>query len=296
MDRQLTPRQVARALGVSEASLKRWCDRGLIENVRTEGGHRRLSFSAVMRFVRDRGRELSEPEVLGLPSAVRRGPRVVARAARTATAALLDGDFERLRGVVYSLYLAGHGIAEIGDEVLADAFAVVGERWRHGELAIFEERRGCEMVTRLLHELVLAIPAPAAEAPLAIGGTLSGDPYMVPNTLVDVALRDLGWRVANLGTGLPIETIAQAVTALKPRLLWLCLSTPIADEAPHVGGGELMATAAAANTQVIVGGRAATAHDLALLPGAVGVAMLRGLPSPPQAGVAQTGQGRIPSR
>ena len=64
---QLTPKQVARAIGVSEASLKRWCDKGLIEMVRTVGGHRRLPLSSVLQFLRSSGHQLVRPEILGLP-------------------------------------------------------------------------------------------------------------------------------------------------------------------------------------------------------------------------------------
>jgi len=39
--RQLSPRELAEALGVSESSLKRWVDAGKIAASRTEGGHRR---------------------------------------------------------------------------------------------------------------------------------------------------------------------------------------------------------------------------------------------------------------
>ena len=47
----LTPKQVADAIGVSEASLKRWCDKGLIPATRTAGGHRRLPISGVVQQV-----------------------------------------------------------------------------------------------------------------------------------------------------------------------------------------------------------------------------------------------------
>ena len=63
----ISPRQAARALGVSESSFKRWCDRGLIATVRTAGGHRKLAMSDVVRFVRERQGRVVAPELLGLP-------------------------------------------------------------------------------------------------------------------------------------------------------------------------------------------------------------------------------------
>lgn len=67
----LSPKQVARAIGVSEASLKRWCDKGKLTLTKTAGGHRRLHVSSVLRFLKDSGRELVRPEILGLPPSTR---------------------------------------------------------------------------------------------------------------------------------------------------------------------------------------------------------------------------------
>ncbi|OYW17913.1 MAG: hypothetical protein B7Z55_11620, partial [Planctomycetales bacterium 12-60-4] len=63
----LTPKQVAVAIGVSESSLKRWCDRGILPTVRTAGGHRRIPTSGVLKFLQQSGHPLVQPEVLGLP-------------------------------------------------------------------------------------------------------------------------------------------------------------------------------------------------------------------------------------
>lgn len=63
-----TPRQVARALGVSESTLKRWCDRGLLPTIRTAGGHRRIPIHGVLSFIRDNDQTLAHPELLGLPA------------------------------------------------------------------------------------------------------------------------------------------------------------------------------------------------------------------------------------
>jgi len=65
MKELISPKQVALALGVSEASLKRWCDKGLIPAIRTAGGHRRLPINGVIHFIRQTGQHLVRPEVLG---------------------------------------------------------------------------------------------------------------------------------------------------------------------------------------------------------------------------------------
>ncbi len=220
----LTPHQVSRALGVSESSLKRWCDKGIVETVRTAGGHRRVPYEAVVRFLRESGHEVVRPDVLGLPAAVGQGSTVLDRAVEQLHAALVAGDEAVIRRILLDLYLARHPLWQIGDEVLAPALHAVGSSWQCGEIDVYQERRGCEIVQRALFELVARIPSPEGAAPKAIGGTLAGDAYRIAGLLCEAALRESGWNAESLGSSLPAESIEQAVDDLRPRLLWLSVS------------------------------------------------------------------------
>ena len=68
MSQFFSPKEVALAIGVSESSLKRWVDKGLIPAEKTGGGHRRLQLDAVLRYIRDEGKGLANPEIIGLPA------------------------------------------------------------------------------------------------------------------------------------------------------------------------------------------------------------------------------------
>lgn len=57
----LSPRELAQAIGVSESSIKRWIDDGLIGATKTAGGHRRIAGSEAIRFVREVARSCSVP-------------------------------------------------------------------------------------------------------------------------------------------------------------------------------------------------------------------------------------------
>ncbi|MCA9071772.1 MAG: helix-turn-helix domain-containing protein, partial [Planctomycetaceae bacterium] len=117
MSQHLSPKQVARAIGVSESSLKRWCDQGLVPMVKTAGGHRRLLLADVLNFVRDSGRELTQPEVLGLPAAVGHGTRVLRTASDRLTEALIQGQEAVARQIVLDLHVQHHRVSVICDEV-----------------------------------------------------------------------------------------------------------------------------------------------------------------------------------
>jgi excisionase family DNA binding protein len=59
----ITSSEVARRLGVSPASVKRWADAGLLTVARTGGGHRRFTEEEVERFRRARGAALDAASV-----------------------------------------------------------------------------------------------------------------------------------------------------------------------------------------------------------------------------------------
>lgn len=224
MKEALSPRQVALAIGVSESSLKRWCDKGLVKVIKTAGGHRRLPVSEVMRFLKESDFELVRPEILGLPSATGRGKYVWDRAVSGVAEALQTGDEDSFRRILFDLYLSGHPVHEILDRGVRDAFALIGERWEHGSVEIYQERRGVEICMRFLHELRGILTPPKPDAPRAMGGTLSGDLYTIPGTAVEIVLRDAGWRAESCGAGNPGETIATAIHDTGPRLVWLSVS------------------------------------------------------------------------
>ena len=256
MNRLLTPKQIAQALGVSESSLKRWCDRGLLPIERTPGGHRRIPLEAAVDFVRRSGRAVVQPDLLDLPAAIGTGPTVMDRARDQFCEALAEADEARATRIVFDLYLGRHPISEIGDRVIAGAFHQIGDKWSCGELDVYEERRACELAGRILHQIRGVMPPPPTAAPLALGGTALGDEYHLPTMLVELSLRECGWRAESCGSSLPLESLAAAVRRYRPKLAWLSVSA-IADEASFLAGfAELSSAAEDQGVALVVGGRA----------------------------------------
>lgn len=236
----VSPKQVARAIGVSESSLKRWCDQGLIPMTRTPGGHRRLPINGVIAFLKKTGHTLVRPKVLGLPATTTgAGDWTLARGREQIVAALVDGNEEICRQIVLDLYLSHHAISEICDEVLASAFQEIGRLWSCGDAAVYQERRSCGICLRILHELGRAVPAAPAAAPIAIGGTLQQDPYQLATAMAELVLCDNGWRATSLGSMLPAETICEATLDVAPRLVWLSVSC-IDDEQRFLSASEMI--------------------------------------------------------
>lgn len=224
MKNLFTPRQVAKAIDVSESSVKRWCDKGAIATRYTEGGHRRIALSELLEFLRTGKIELVNPAVLGLPVNIGSTPRALNRTSDQLAEALLAGEEQLCRQITLDLFLAEHSLSVICDEVFAAAFRSIGDCWAAGTAEIYQERRASEIALRLLHELRSLLPEIPSDAPLAVGGTVAGDHYALGTTMAELVLRDGKWNAVSLGDNLPFPTIAAAIKQQRPQLFWLSCS------------------------------------------------------------------------
>jgi methanogenic corrinoid protein MtbC1 len=194
---------------------------------------------------------------LGLPPTSGRTDRVVHRAREQLAEALIAGDDGRCRQVAIDLYLAEHSISVICDDVFAAAFREIGDRWACGEAEVYQERRGCEISLRLLHELRTVLPPPPTGAPLAIGGAASGDQYNLGTTMAELVLHDAKWNAVSLGDNLPFETLSAAIREHRPKLFWLSCSH-IADESEFLSGYSELYDDFGMEVAFVVGGYALT--------------------------------------
>ncbi len=253
----VSPKQVAKAIGVSESSLKRWCDQGLIPMSKTEGGHRRLNPADVVAFIRKSDRHLAEPELLGLPAGSPQRSKFTDSCVDRLTQALIDGKDEVCRRLIFDLYLGNERLGRIFDELIAPGFAQIGSLWRCGNLDIYQERRAGEICESILIELRSYLPVPNERSPYAIGATPAGDEYRIANRMAELILRELGWNAVSLGTSLPFETIQKAIIRYDPKLLWLSVST-IVDEQCFFSEYQQMRESAGSDLAIILGGNALT--------------------------------------
>jgi methanogenic corrinoid protein MtbC1 len=111
---------------------------------------------------------------------------------------------------------------------------------------------------RALYQLRRLLPSVPESAPRAIGATHEGDPYTIPTLMVEIALREAGWRADSYGIGHPFSTLCAAVRSIRPRLFWLSVST--IDSIPDfiAGYSKLFEIALECGVPIVVGGRALT--------------------------------------
>ncbi|MEM6731977.1 MAG: B12-binding domain-containing protein, partial [Myxococcota bacterium] len=256
MKELLSPKQVATSIGVSESSLKRWCDQGVIATERTPGGHRRIRIGEAIRFLREQQHPLVRPEVLGLPVGAGQGPRSMSKAGDALLESLTRGDAEQSRRIVIDLFLSGSSVLRICEELITPAMHAMGDGWECGRVEVYQEHRACEVLNRILYDLRTVLPPAPEGAPVAIGGTPPGDNYRLATLMVELVLVDEGWHAVSLGSSLPFATMAAAAQHHDPALFWLSLSYVDNPEAVREGFAQFLLSTND-DMSVVIGGKEA---------------------------------------
>ncbi len=259
MSEFFSPKEVAKAVGVSESSMKRWVDRGLIAASKTVGGHRRLQLDAVLNFLRQSGKPIRDPKAIALPTGCGMDmPASIQEGKDLFMKAILAGDEQAAKRVVIDVFVSGYSITEICDQLVTPTFQEIGNLWQGGDVQVYEERRACEVCQATVYELRRAVQQGAEDRPLAMGGTLDGDPYTIATSLAELVLRDIGWQAESLGNMLPFDAIRSAIMDRQPKLFWVSVTT-IRDQQKFIADFNLLFDVAqSTGTALVVGGQALT--------------------------------------
>jgi len=231
----LSPKQLAQVIGASESSLKRWIDGGQIQAVRTNGGHRRVSLAEAVRFIRDRHHDIADPTPLGLANLQ---PDTAIALDQRLGDALIAGDAPLTRTILITAYVAGTPIAQLCDGPIKSALERVGLLFKndHPDAGIAIEHHATDTCLHALNHLRAYMPPTPLDAPVALGGAPSGDPYLIPSLMASMTFDACGYRTFNLGPNTPFDALRNAAMRQRPRLVWLslCGSNSVTDLSQQV--------------------------------------------------------------
>jgi len=216
----LTTKEVARLLLVSEATVKRWADDGLLLPKKTAGGHRRFSIQSVAQFRREQGiapagqsptKRVRKKMVPGRSlSAESFGDLLLSENEAEATAQLIDA------------YLQNHALATLFDTTITNAMRRVGDLWFNGTITIADEHLATRVMLSALQKLRSIVVPVQATGLQAVCCGIEGDLHELPIHLAEIIFESEGWDISNLGPNTPLFTLRDMVAQKKPDLV--CIS------------------------------------------------------------------------
>ncbi len=229
----LTSTEVARRLGVTAATVKRWADTGVLECARTAGRHRRFDPVVVERFQRAHG-------TAGAPG------RFVDRMLEESDPIALQADLLRERARLGAWWRVA--------EWLGPEIEELGDRWATRRIGIVEEHLASDRLARALARCAEALP-PRPDAPRILLAAAEGEDHLLGLALVDLCVREEGWRSLWSGRVTPIAELIRQVEAGAVDAVALSASVAadrrrLAAEAAEVGEA-----CAGAGVGLVVGGK-----------------------------------------
>ncbi len=216
----LTTREVARLLLVSEATVKRWADDGLLVPKKTVGGHRRFSIQSIARLRREQGLEPAAQT-----SAKRAGKKMVSGrlpSAESFSELLLSDKEAEATAKLIDAYLQNHALPTIFDTTITDAMHRVGDLWFNGTITIADEHLATRVMLTALQKLRGIVVPGQATGLKAVCCGIEGDLHELPIHLAEIIFESEGLDVRNLGPNTPLFTLRDMVAQNKPDLV--CIS------------------------------------------------------------------------
>ena len=218
---QLTPKQVARAIGVSESSVKRWCDAGLIESTHTSGGHRRLSLESVQKFLKEKNHLEIDPDIFSLKFSLGKSEYALERGKKNFIEAMLSASEVKMKQIVLDYLDSGHKLEVIFDQILFAARADVRQLIRERKIESPIDHLGTEICLRLMFELRAGFDPPPSTAPRALTVGLDGSPDPLRIEAAEVLLYLQGWNVRAVGCHIPFQQLETIIREDQPDLIYL---------------------------------------------------------------------------
>jgi excisionase family DNA binding protein len=263
VSKSLTTKEVARLCRVSDATVKRWEDAGLLISERTSGGHRRFRVDEVALFQRKQnlGLKHSRGDESAVKTIIRRG-EYKDDSHCALFHSLLAGSEEEASSLLINAYLGGASLARIFDEFVCAAMKCIGELWAKGELTVAQEHLATHTAQNAIHKMRLTLPVPETTGELAMCCGVEGDFHEFPTYLAQMTIENEGWEILNFGANTPLYSFAEEVLLYAPKVI--CIGATIIPDVERLSRDykDFRDRIARHSIPVLIGGRAFTDEQL----------------------------------
>jgi excisionase family DNA binding protein len=256
----ISTQEVAGLFKVTETTVKRWADEGIIPCVKSPGGHRKFRLSDIIGFAEKQGYPISGTLEPPLTEAQMESVRFAIHSqnyhkiAEVLFDEALQADPEGLYQLL--LYLAKHNvkISTLADEVLRPPMVRIGELWKDGKLQIDQEHRTSRAMTDAMVRLAPELHRKRGNGMLAVCACLEGERHEIGLRSMSFALETEGWTVHYLGADMPYRSAADYVGKVKPRLLAVSFTAAEPDEEMRKGFATVALAVRSAGAKFVAGG------------------------------------------
>lgn len=256
----MSTQEVAGLFKVTETTVKRWADDGVIPCVKSPGGHRKFSLQDVIGFAEKQGYPISGTLEPPLSEAQMEQVRFAIhtqnyhKIAEVLFDEALQADPEGLYQLL--LYLSKHNVrlSTLADEVLRPPMVRIGELWQDGKLQIDQEHRTSRAMIDAMVRLAPELHKKRENGLLVACACLEGERHEIGLRSMAFALETEGWKVHYLGADIPYDTVAAYVARVKPNLLAVSFTASEPDDDLRKGFAKVARALRSSGGKFVAGG------------------------------------------
>jgi excisionase family DNA binding protein len=254
--KSLTTKEVARLCRVSDATVKRWEDAGLLRSERTNGGHRRFRVEEIARFQRENGLGLKQchsDDSVTRAATRRRSNQNLSLS--SLFHALVAGQEEDAAHILINAFLRGEPLPELFDKAVTQAMRHIGDLWMSGEISVAQEHLASRTIINAIQKLRAVVPVPNMTGNLAFLCAVENDFHELATHLAQIVLESAGWEVLNFCTNTPLYSLTNEVLQHSPRII--CISASMIHDLDRITRDykEFRTNISKSNAAVVLGGR-----------------------------------------
>lgn len=179
-------------------SVKRWADSGLLRCVKTPGGHRRYPRDSVETFL-SHNQHQGDPDRPSLQSHCDAWLLKLSRGmGASEIARALQAEHRR------------HGSWFAVADAMSDVLDEIGRAWARGDITVIQEHIISERIARATARLSESMTI-AQGAPNCLLMSAEGDDHTLGLSLVELCLREAGWKVTWTGRKTPVHFVCEFI-------------------------------------------------------------------------------------
>jgi MerR family transcriptional regulator, light-induced transcriptional regulator len=251
----------AKILGVNVSTIKRWTEGGMLECIKTAGGHRKFLMSHLASFVEMNKKKNSKVNLFTLES--EQDIEISYR--------ILKGDFQYLNNyvleqalvckrdqiqqVLNGLYLGQFSLHQIYDLIVTPVLHQIGYLWEEGKLSVLQEHLASQAIRDSITRLQGIIRIPEHNYGKVLCLTPSKELHDIPLKMVDHILEARGFTILYSGQLTPIDRIEEVLDIHNPKRLYISSTNLNNREELQNEVDQLCEIAQRRNCDVYVGGR-----------------------------------------
>ena len=257
---QISTREVANMLSVTETTIKRWTNSGMLKCLKTLGGHRKYLLSDVESFAKE-----NNISITGVTAPLRKDQleqlgfavysKNMAKAADVIMEEALQGDRE---GVSESfMYLVKNRIklADIVDDIIKPAMEKIGYLWETKKLEVDQEHLATDTIKTALSRLTVYLPRQKEKQIKILLACPEGETHDLGLQALAYELELSGYKIHYLGANTPFRSIVNAAKAENPDYIFISACAPTITDKDFINGFKsLIRTAKGIKAKLVAGG------------------------------------------